>query len=145
MVFENRWSLGLVHGDLWNNNVLFEKNTIDCKIVDWQFCSYKNTLLDLSGILCTSVAAELRKRKENEWVELYYNEIINLTKVSKNEYTYQQCMAEYQMSKLYTMVMMIASIDVFYFPSMKEDTDIKERYTSLISELESVMETLQFT
>ena len=46
----------LIHGDLWNNNIMFSKNSVDsCKVYDWQFFCSGSPSFDVMLLLVTGL------------------------------------------------------------------------------------------
>ena len=140
-VFSPTRSQGVVHGDLWNNNILFSKE-VECKLVDWQFCCRMNPLVDVAFLLSSSVSVSLRKANEQEWIQIYHENLLRATGTTTTQYTLVQCEREYHEAKLYALLIMVASFDSFYEPHAEEESDIAHRYITLIHEVQDVLPTI---
>ncbi|XP_037031965.1 uncharacterized protein LOC119071237 [Bradysia coprophila] len=74
----------LNHGDLWVNNFLFkyeEGKPVDVVFVDYQMSFFSSPGLDINYFLSTSPTNEVREKKVDVLIEVYYN---NFSKILKN-------------------------------------------------------------
>ena len=71
--------LALVHGDLWTNNVLFEKDDAGkptnslLAIIDWQTAHAGNPMEDVCRLLISSCSAQLRRDNWHSMVQYYHD------------------------------------------------------------------------
>jgi hypothetical protein len=69
----------LIHGDLWANNLLFDKSS-DCKMVDWQFTSTGSVFLDFGTMAYYSMAPKETEANMDSLINTYYSSFLDTTK-----------------------------------------------------------------
>ena len=78
----------LVHGDLWLNNVLFDRESAEsnvagdrvCALIDFQTVFIGNPLYDLAYMLASSTNAEVRREHSRALVDRYYDALVSALK-----------------------------------------------------------------
>lgn len=54
----------IIHGDFWSSNVMFNRESGEASLIDFQFCRLGPPAVDIAVLLCTSASAELRRGKQ---------------------------------------------------------------------------------
>ncbi|CAL4183511.1 unnamed protein product, partial [Meganyctiphanes norvegica] len=99
----------LLHGDTWNNNIMFNKkldeegkfsvrNGDDIVLIDWQMVHWNTSVTDLHYFLFSSTTPELRKDHLDELLYYYHSIFIDATTKLGSPvpfWTYQQFKKEY--------------------------------------------------
>ncbi|GAB0098643.1 CHK domain-containing protein [Sergentomyia squamirostris] len=67
----------LTHGDLWNNNMMFnydnEGNPVDVIFVDFQRTTWTSPAVDFLNLIHTCIREEFRLKKQDELAQYYHN------------------------------------------------------------------------
>lgn len=114
----------ILHGDFWNNNMLFryeesqsannsalnvcrKHRPVAVKMVDFQISRIGNPTSDVLYFLFSSTTSELRKRFLVEWLKLYYDVLtsdLKLLNVRVTDYTFNSFMNDcYQRSVMWML------------------------------------------
>lgn len=96
----------MCHGDLWSNNMIFELDvksgqTTDklLALIDWQVVHSGSPTEDLSRLISSSVSAPLRRKHLDEWLELFYRELLaRLPKGVSAPYSFEELLASWKKS-----------------------------------------------
>jgi aminoglycoside phosphotransferase (APT) family kinase protein len=103
----------VVHGDYWNNNMLFKydddgKKPIALKMIDFQIVRIGHPLSDVLYFLYTSTRPEIRARYMKFLLRHYYDTLtadLRLLGISLNYYTWDDFLADYKKRSLMWMFM----------------------------------------
>ncbi|XP_055644094.1 uncharacterized protein LOC129780139 [Toxorhynchites rutilus septentrionalis] len=69
------WSV-LCHGDTWVNNLMFNENNDEVKLIDLQTMRYTSPVIDIIHLLYTSTGLELRSNHTDELIRNYQQYLI---------------------------------------------------------------------
>jgi len=123
----------ICHGDLWVNNVLFESPQVPghhkACIIDWQFTTWGNPLIDVAFLMLSSLEPELRKMEEETLLIHYYKALLNASE-HELSYTFDQCVEDYESACIYGTIMSLANLDTFL---KDEDSGHLERLIDRLS------------
>ncbi|KAH8267231.1 hypothetical protein KR026_008600 [Drosophila bipectinata] len=74
----------LVHGDFWVNNMMLvygeNKEPLDLKLIDFQFCSWSPPAVDLHYFFNTSLQREVRFEHQDAMVQYYHTVLVETLK-----------------------------------------------------------------
>ena len=62
----------LTHGDMWSNNIMFDKNG-KCILVDWQFTCASTPYLDIASMAFMNQNPEEMESNSNTFLQAYFN------------------------------------------------------------------------
>lgn len=69
----------IVHGDLWNNNVMYKNDNKDkpskLAFIDWQLSQFGSPALDVAHYIFCSLDEVIRSKHYNDFVESYHNSL----------------------------------------------------------------------
>lgn len=69
----------LVHGDLWNNNVMYQNDEKDepskLMFIDWQLSQFGSPTLDVAHYIFCSLDEDIRSKHYHDFVGCYYNSL----------------------------------------------------------------------
>ncbi|CAL4127652.1 unnamed protein product [Meganyctiphanes norvegica] len=99
----------LIHGDLWNNNIMFKqkrdengkmsvRNSDEIVIIDWQEAHWNTSVEDLYYILFSATSPKFKKDHLNELLNYYHSTFIEITTRLGSPvlfWTYKQFKIEY--------------------------------------------------
>ena len=104
----------ILHGDYWNNNMMFKyadedgKKPISLKMIDFQIVRIGHPLSDVLYFLYTSTKPETRARYMKVFLRSYFETLtadLRLLGISLNYYTWEDVMADYKKRSLMWMFM----------------------------------------
>ncbi len=103
----------ILHGDYWNNNMLFKydddgKTPIALKMIDFQVVRIGHPLSDVLYFLYISAKPETRNQNMTDLLRHYYNTLtadLRLLGISLNCYTWEDFLADYKKRSLMWMFM----------------------------------------
>lgn len=112
----------LLHGDFWNNNMLFKYTSPDpnslkeeskpvpvaIKLVDFQISRIGHPISDILYFMYTSAMPDVREKHMEELFRQYFDTLINDTRllgVHINDYTFEDFMDDYKKRSLGWMFM----------------------------------------
>lgn len=133
-------SKAITNGDCWTENILVCNEGM--KLVDWQFWKLNNPLSDVALLLCSGVNENIRIPNENTLITCYYKQL-EQSGIDKNKYSFETCWNEYELQKLFALIVFAVSFDAFY-DSYKEKhgektaTNILPRFSSLLNEASAI-------
>lgn len=74
----------LVHGDLWNNNIMYQvhgnQNPAKVSFIDWQLSQFGSPALDVVHYIFCSLDHVIRAKHYDDFVKLYYNSLVRMLK-----------------------------------------------------------------
>lgn len=122
----------IIHGDLWAGNVLFDSNEKNCSVIDWQFGSLGNLVLDIVDMLFMSCEVNIIEKMDilTDLLEKYWDSFCKTVSehggsVSKTFKDFEKCVFDILP---FGFMFMIASVD-----ALLESKHIsKERITQCI-------------
>ncbi|XP_055909080.1 uncharacterized protein LOC129943997 [Eupeodes corollae] len=80
----------LNHGDLWVNNLLFKRtegdNSIDMRMIDFQFSFCGSPGFDLNYFFYTSLQLDVLKTKRDQLIEIYYQSLRETLKELQHDF-----------------------------------------------------------
>lgn len=95
----------LVHGDLWNSNILLkyseddQETPTDVCFIDWQMTNWGMPVADLHYLLYSSTTYEVRKNHLDNLLKLYYDKFIHLAGPIQG-YTFERFYQQFQDTKI---------------------------------------------
>ncbi|KAI5712529.1 hypothetical protein M8J75_009054 [Diaphorina citri] len=111
--------LGLItHTDFWCNNLLFNEDSTQCMILDWQMISYSRATNDIALLLVSSLPSELRRKHTQALLNHYwqylthYSASLGLSIEEKLKYDRNQLGVDFRKSLLLALLLCIGSVDV---------------------------------
>ena len=92
----------LVHGDVRLDNVMFgdEEGHHSIVLVDWQAIMVSNPLQDLAYLVSQNVRTEERRAHEDELLHHYHNRLLEQ---GVQDYSFEQCVEDYDVAVLYLL------------------------------------------
>ncbi|XP_053693854.1 uncharacterized protein LOC128741816 isoform X2 [Sabethes cyaneus] len=69
------WNV-LCHGDIWVNNLMFNENKEQAKLIDLQAMRYTSLVIDIIHLLYTSAGAKVRLSHTDELLQIYHEALI---------------------------------------------------------------------
>ena len=103
---DNGGCLALMHGDHRLDNLLF--NDADTSrpvtVVDWQTVSLRNPVADISYLLGTSVAPDVRRDVEHDIVADYHSRLVDL---GVTNYSLETCFEHYRAQSLHALILTV--------------------------------------
>jgi hypothetical protein len=92
----------LVHGDVRLDNVMFgeEEGHHSIVLVDWQAIMVSNPLQDLAYLVSQNVRTEDRRAHEDELLHHYYDRLLER---GVKDYSFEQCVDDYDVAVLYLL------------------------------------------
>lgn len=138
-----KYSQTICNGDFWlantllrkKNNVINEKEELFVKLIDWQFVCYSNCMLDISYMLTTGMNVDTLAHSEVELIQYYYDQLI-ANGINSSNYTFDHCMEEYKLSKIYAITIYIASWSVFFL----NEKHIQDRFFFLWNSVKALLQ-----
>ena len=125
----------LIHGDFWVNNMLFkysEKNELeDMRFVDFQLTRWNNPAFDLLYFLFSSIQDEVRVKRTDDLLKIYYNSLrrnLNRMHCEDVKYSFENLMADFKKIGVFGVViastlMPIIKVDKENVPDFKDVTE----------------------
>ncbi len=113
------WDSLFCHGDLWGNNILFNKQNTEKEIpifIDMQFCGLGNATAELGFFLASCAPQQLLKEEKevNALLLYYFQTIKTLLEEQTKEMNWEEFIREYhQIGKVFGWIQLIASLDAF--------------------------------
>lgn len=75
----------LVHGDIWNNNIMYQNSDNDIptklRFVDWQLSQFGSPALDVVHYIFCSLDEVTRSEHYHEFMDLYYKSLVRTLKI----------------------------------------------------------------
>lgn len=108
----------LTHTDFWCNNLLFQRDTERCMIVDWQMIAYSRPTNDVALLILSSLPTELRREFADQLLNEYWNElkehskILNVNIEDDLHYGRDDLQNDYKKSQLLAILLCIGSVDI---------------------------------
>jgi len=106
---------GLIHGDLYLNNVLFsmiENENVLRGVIDYQWCGRGPLCFDSVILIYFSMNTDERKIYEKEILEDYYLKLKKL-KIIEDQLTREDFEHDYNLTKIFCYFQLICSVDIF--------------------------------
>lgn len=130
--------IGFCHGDLWSNNILFVESSdgLDpaAVIVDWQFSTWGNPMVDPAFLITSSMAPAVRRSEEQSLLAAYYDALNDDIKVEAG-YTFDSCLADYRSALVYGALMTLANFESYLaFPERSELPRLLDRFEAVAVE-----------
>ncbi|XP_037052174.1 uncharacterized protein LOC119085779 [Bradysia coprophila] len=127
----------LNHGDLWNNNMMFnlKSNRQQLRFVDFQLLRLASPVLDITYYICSSTTQEIHQRF-NDLLKIYYDALATfLTKMGSDPnklFTFNDLQDQFRQFGKYGLiftpilagVMVSESKDIIDMDSIKQDTAV---------------------
>uniref|UniRef100_A0A8D8ZHQ4 Uncharacterized oxidoreductase dhs-27 n=1 Tax=Cacopsylla melanoneura TaxID=428564 RepID=A0A8D8ZHQ4_9HEMI len=111
--------LGLItHTDFWCNNLLFNENSSQCMILDWQMICYSRATNDIALLLVSSLSSTLRREHTQSLLDYYWTHLtehsasLGLRIEAELKYDRAQLGKDYRQSLLLALLLCIGSVDV---------------------------------
>ncbi|KAI6190413.1 CHK domain-containing protein [Aphelenchoides bicaudatus] len=126
----------LSHGDLWGNNIFFERNADGtcgnkvATILDFQCCYPGSGLDDLARFICTSASLEVLKEHEEHLLRLYFERINDELKskgLPDRFPAYEKMLEVYKFHRMHEFLFSIFIL----LPISEQQTSAVERETTL--------------
>ncbi len=111
----------LAHGDLWSNNLLFDREG-RVVVIDWQWCTIGFALQDLSFLMYSSVNSTVLQNHEEQILRMYFDEMKKLVPEYPEWTVFEE---EYNKARVMGIVTIIASTEAFVSIMNKCDNDEK--------------------
>lgn len=74
----------LVHGDLWNNNIMYQNTDKETpsklSFIDWQLSQFGSPALDVAHYIFCSLDEVTRSKYYHEFIDLYYSSLVTTLK-----------------------------------------------------------------
>lgn len=90
----------VIHGDLWNNNILFQSNpdgsAKDVKFIDFQVSTLAHPAVDLNYFLYIGTDRQFREQHLKDLLKSYYDVLSSYLSPHQPEVTFEQFHQEYQ-------------------------------------------------
>lgn len=130
--------IGLCHGDLWSNNIMFvcadDLAGIKATVIDWQFSTWGNPLVDVAFLMISSMSPELRKAEERVLLASYYESLGDRFAVEQ-KYTFDECLRDYRLGEPYGALMTLANFESYLaYPDKSELPLLLERLHAVAKE-----------
>ena len=68
----------LCNGDMWANNILFNKSGSDCFLVDWQFLSHRSVFWDIASTIFVALSPQALESNLDSLLKTYHDEVLTL-------------------------------------------------------------------
>jgi len=108
--------VSVCHGDLWSNNIMYykriEKTELLAFIIDWQFTTWGNPLIDVAFLIISSLETAQRKNEEQNLLKYYYQKLIE-TEAKNLDYKFVDCQEDYHNALRYGALMTMANLQTF--------------------------------
>ncbi|KAL7305887.1 hypothetical protein TKK_0001893 [Trichogramma kaykai] len=100
----------ICHGDLWKNNILFDKTVPhpNCVMVDYQFLRYASPNTDVAMLIYLHTNPEFRQKHELDMFNHYYsslNGMLSRNKCALEEFSYDVMLKDYHKHKIVGMAL----------------------------------------
>lgn len=130
----------ICHGDLWSSNIMFYETKksphLSAFIIDWQFTTLGNPLIDVAFLVLSALEPELRKQQEKVLVRYYYEALKKAMHIFL-DYSFQDCWEDYQLAKNYGTLMSLANMETFLSTTdTRYMNDLIKRLSVLLEEYE---------
>jgi hypothetical protein len=127
--------VAVCHGDLWSNNVMFAQgdspDETEAFIIDWQFATWGNPLIDVSFFILSSLPHEARQSGEESLLRAYYD-ALDFSLRQETGYRFDDCIQDYRIARAYGAIMTIANIDSYQaYPDKTHFRELEQRLLTL--------------
>lgn len=120
----------LCHGDLWANNLMFDRQNGYCILVDFQLIRYAPIVLDLLQLLYLNLSKSRRMELEPKLISAYCKKLReNLTGEIPDE---KDIFEDYERSRMYGLIVAIT-----YLPVALLKPDIREKVLNNKSDIDN--------
>lgn len=103
------------HADIWSNNIMFVPTSDRAEravVLDWQFTTWGNPLVDVAFLLVSSLTPERREAWTPALVDLYHSTLrANLDPAIP--YTLEDCRVDYARALPYGVLMSLCNVEAF--------------------------------
>jgi len=101
--------LTCIHCDLHLDNLLFSASQDEPPImmIDWQFVAQGRGITDIAYFMIRSISPEQRRKTEHSLVKRYHD---SLVKKGVNNYSFDDCWAEYQHAFFWPFMVVLAAV-----------------------------------
>ncbi len=117
----NKGPVTLIHGDFYRTQLLFPKEEGDSAgtrspaggnvafcVIDWQLCAAAPGPTDLAQIVVTGLLPEQRRKKEAEFLNLYYHMLLSH---GVSDYSFEQMHAQYKLGLVQMMLFYLCAFE----------------------------------
>lgn len=107
--------LSVCHGDVWSNNVMLiprDGQPERAVVLDWQFTTWGNPLVDVSFLLLSSLDPELREAAAPALVARYYSALRQALPPDV-PYGEDDCRADFRQALWYGVLMSVCNLEAF--------------------------------
>jgi hypothetical protein len=85
----------LIHNDVQADNLFFGEADEDVVFIDWQLVTHARSVIDVAGWVRGQLEPEVRRATEPQLLRLYHDALMAK---GVQDYTFEQCMADYQLA-----------------------------------------------
>jgi hypothetical protein len=82
-----------IHGDYRQDNMIYQNESLDAVVMDWQICGKGKGIFDVAYFMCQSLKSDVRANIEKEVLELY---VAKLKEFGVPGYGFDQCFRDYR-------------------------------------------------
>ncbi len=82
-----------IHGDYRQDNMIYQADSLDAIVMDWQICGKGKGIFDFTYFMCQSLPSSTRREIEREILTLY---AARLKDHGVNDYGFEQCWHDYR-------------------------------------------------
>ncbi|TKR67184.1 hypothetical protein L596_023372 [Steinernema carpocapsae] len=125
----------LCHGDFWNNNILWTKNSDGslnneiAAVVDWQAAHEGCLTTDVARLMAVSVDGEFRREHEDEILKYYFDSLVALMQTDKIEVTFtlEQVRKAYRANFIFESMLLLTAGPFLYGSKNEEKEEVNEK------------------
>lgn len=123
----------LCHGGIWSNNIMFAGGDAGAPlrafVIDWQFATWGNPLVDVSFLLLSSLDETARREHGAHLLRVYFDALAPAT---GRGYSFADCRRDYAAAIAYGAIMTLANTEAFdAFPDKTHQPALLRRLLAL--------------